>query len=293
MTNGYLEIKRKWKRGDVVTLHFDMPVRTVVANRRVAADRGRIAVERGPLVYCAEWADNTGVNPHHVLMPRRPQFRLLPLMQIENKEAPGSGAFHVTAIDVTNAQEASINEAGRRHCEDVHLRLIPYYAWNHRGQGSMTVWLPQELRATTPVMPQTLSSRSAINASFKTAGVSGAAAHIALFPYDQSKWQECIGVEKWKALAGVNGFEGYTEARRLDYPQFGSAQGKDMYAGSGGLDLTVYEPNKLYTPFKRFDLVGDNHLLERFPYPESSTSRNSNAPSFSNDMYLKPIFWGK
>lgn len=133
----------------------------------------------------------------------------------------------------------------------------------------------------------------AINASFKTAGVSGAAAHIALFPYDQSKWQECIGVEKWKALAGVNGFEGYTEARRLDYPQFGSAQGKDMYAGSGGLDLTVYEPNKLYTPFKRFDLVGDNHLLERFPYPESSTSRNSNAPSFSNDMYLKPIFWGK
>ena len=145
MTNGYLEINRKWKRGDVVTLHFDMPVRTVVANRRVAADRGRIAVERGPLVYCAEWADNTGVNPHHVLMPRRPQFRLLPLMQIENKEAPGSGAFHVTAIDVTNAQEASINEAGRLHCEDVHLRLIPYYAWNHRGAGIMDVWLASSL----------------------------------------------------------------------------------------------------------------------------------------------------
>ena len=47
--------------------------------------------------------------------------------------------------DVTNAQEASINEAGRLHCEDVHLRLIPYYAWNHRGAGIMDVWLASSL----------------------------------------------------------------------------------------------------------------------------------------------------
>ena len=131
----------------------------------------------------------------------------------------------------------------------------------------------------------------AIAASFASAGVSGAAAHVAQFPYDQSKWQEVIGLEKWKALAGINGFEGYTEARRLDQPAFGTVKASDMYAGSGALDLTKYEPNKLYTPFQVFNQVGDNKLLERFPYPEISAARNSNAPSFPG--YLEPIFWGK
>lgn len=131
----------------------------------------------------------------------------------------------------------------------------------------------------------------AIAASFATAGVSGAAAHIAQFPYSQSNWQEVIGVEKWKALAGINGFEGYTEARRLDQPAFGSVKASDMYAGSGALDLTKYQPGKLYTPFQVFNQVGDNKLLERFAYPEISSARNSNAPAFPG--YLEPIFWGK
>ena len=132
---------------------------------------------------------------------------------------------------------------------------------------------------------------AAIEASFATAGVSGAAACIANSPYNQSKWQESIGLAKWIALAGINGFEGYTEARRLDYPAFGAIKGSDMYAGSGALDLTKYVPGTLYTPFQVFNQVGDNHLLERFPYPESSTARNSNAPEFPG--YLTPIFWGK
>ena len=132
---------------------------------------------------------------------------------------------------------------------------------------------------------------AAVQASFETAGAEGAADYVAKFPYDQAKWQESIGVAKWLALAGINGFEGYTEARRLDYPQFGAVQGSDMYEGSGPLDLSKYNPGKLYTPFQRFDQVGDNKLLERFPYPESSTSRNSNAPEFPG--YTEPIFWGK
>ena len=132
---------------------------------------------------------------------------------------------------------------------------------------------------------------NAIAASFETAGVAGASAHVAQFPYNQAKWQEVIGVEKWKALAGINGFEGYTEARRLNYPAFGTVKGSDMFAGSGALDLTKYQPNTLYTPFHVFNLVGDGKLLERFPYPEISVARNSNAPEFPG--CLVPIFWGK
>ena len=134
---------------------------------------------------------------------------------------------------------------------------------------------------------------AAVTASFATAGADGAADNIATYPYDQSKWQEVIGIAKWKALAGINGFEGYTEARRLDYPAFGTVKGTDMYSESGTLDLTKYEAGKLYTPYQVFPQVGTNHLLERFPYPESSKSRNSNAPKFESEDYLKPIFWGK
>lgn len=134
---------------------------------------------------------------------------------------------------------------------------------------------------------------AAIEASFKTAGAMGAAAHVAKFPYNQTNWKEILGLEKWKALAGINGFEGYTEARRFKYPQFGTVQGSDMYSGSGALDLTKYQPNKLYTPFQVFNLIGANKLLARFPYPESSTARNSKAPVFTDDMYVKPIFWAE
>jgi len=133
---------------------------------------------------------------------------------------------------------------------------------------------------------------AAIEASFATAGAEGAAEAIALRPYNHANWKECIGVSKWIALAGINGFEGYTEARRLDYPEFGNISGTDMYPlGKGAIDFGLYVAGKLYTPFDVFSKVGNNHLLERFPYPESSTSRNSNAPAFPG--HLEPIFWGK
>ena len=143
LQNGYMVINRNWKKGDVVRIHFDMPVRTVVANKRVSDDRGRIAVERGPLVYCAEWADNKGVNPHHVLLNRQPQFEVVPAYSIQNTEGDGNN-FTVTAINA-NAQEATINKDGRLSAKDVKITMIPYYAWNHRGAGRMDVWLARGL----------------------------------------------------------------------------------------------------------------------------------------------------
>ena len=143
LQNGYLAISRTWKKGDVVRIHFDMPVRTVIANLRVGDDRGRVAVERGPLVYCAEWADNDGVNPHHVLLGRMPQFDVKPSYNIQNTEGDGK-IFQVTAI-TAKAQEASISLEGHLSAKDVQLTLIPYYAWNHRGAGRMDVWLARSL----------------------------------------------------------------------------------------------------------------------------------------------------
>ena len=143
LQNGYLVINRNWKKGDVVRIHFDMPVRTVIANLRVADDRGRVAVERGPLVYCAEWADNEGINPHHLLLARQPQFEVEPAYSIQNTEGDGK-TFQVTAISA-QAQDVHVNREGRIAAKDVKVKLIPYYAWNHRGAGKMDVWLVRSL----------------------------------------------------------------------------------------------------------------------------------------------------
>ncbi len=143
LENGYMVINRNWKKGDVVRIHFDMPVRTVVASPRVSDDRGRVAVERGPLVYCTEWADNEGIDPHHLLLSRKPQFDVLPTYGIENKEGNGQ-TFNVTAISA-QVQEASISNEGKLAAKDVTIKLIPYYAWNHRGAGKMDVWLARSL----------------------------------------------------------------------------------------------------------------------------------------------------
>ena len=143
LENGYLVINRNWKKGDVIRIHFDMPVRTVVANPRVSDDRGRIAVERGPLVYCAEWADNEGINPHHLLLARQPKFEVEASDGIQNTEGDGK-TFNVTAI-TAQAQEASVTPEGKLTAKDVRVKLIPYYAWNHRGAGKMDVWLARSL----------------------------------------------------------------------------------------------------------------------------------------------------
>lgn len=138
VNNGYLSIARKWKKGDVVEVHFDMLPRIVKANPKVEADRGRVAVERGPIVYCAEWPDNR-FNIHSVLLNQHPQFK------VTEKPELLYGINQLT----TDAQALSYDMAGKLVAKDVELTLIPYYAWAHRGEGDMEVWLPIDVSATS------------------------------------------------------------------------------------------------------------------------------------------------
>jgi len=142
LENGYFVIDRKWKKGDVVRVHFDMLPRVVRANYRVADDRGKLAVERGPLVYCAEWPDNQGFNLHHVILAQQPQFELSE-KEITNTEGDGK-TFQVKALS-TDAQEMLRGADDKMQLRDVRLTLIPYYAWNHRGAGYMDVWMAYSL----------------------------------------------------------------------------------------------------------------------------------------------------
>ena len=140
---GYMPV-RGIKKGDVVRIHFDMPVRTVVANNNVKDDRGRVAVERGPLVYCAEAADNRGESVLRTVMNRKPSFAVIDGYKVENTEAKDAPAFTVKAI-ATDAQVIEETDGGKVGVKSQKLTLIPYYAWNHRGAGEMNVWFVQSL----------------------------------------------------------------------------------------------------------------------------------------------------
>ena len=113
------------------------------------------------------------------------------------------------------------------------------------------------------------------------------------WPYDQSNYKKSIGIAKWIAMAGVNPFEGYCELRRLKYPTFGTVKGSDMYneTDDSSYKPELYKAGTLYTPIKVFGPVGDNQLLQRWPYAESSSARNTNAPAFPG--YTTPIFWAQ
>ena len=134
---------------------------------------------------------------------------------------------------------------------------------------------------------------AAIAASFATAGVSGAEKNVAFFPYDQSNYKKCIGIAKWIALTGTNDFESYCELRRLRYPAFGTVKGIDMYnlQSDASYKPELYQPGTLYTPIQVDGNIGDNKLLERYPYPSSSSASNANAPKFTNADFTKPVFW--
>jgi DUF1680 family protein len=134
LESGYFTIERTWKRGDRVSIHFDMEARSVVAHEAVKADRGRVAVERGPIVYCAEGVDND-FDLRTAVVVQSPKF----------VETAAPDLLHGIIRLQTDAQTVTRGSDGRLTLTDVKLNLIPYYAWCHRGAGTMRVWLPQDL----------------------------------------------------------------------------------------------------------------------------------------------------
>lgn len=159
--DGYFTIDRKWKKGDVVNIHFDMEPRTVRANGKVEADKGFVAIERGPIVYCSEWPDND-FDLMGALINQSPKMEVVDatIDATEYKEA----SYPIKAI-TTDAQALSFDEDGKLKAKDVTMTLIPYYAWCHRGRGKMRVWQAQDLNATRPAVPPTLASQSTITTS--------------------------------------------------------------------------------------------------------------------------------
>jgi len=149
LDKGYIRIERKWRAGDVVELDLPMPVHKVLAHESVQDDKGRIALERGPLVYCAEWPDNRGSALNLVVSDDAsfaPEYR---------KELL-NGVVAVTGkISKIERGADGVTVETKPH----DLVAIPYYAWANRGKGEMAVWMARaaDKARLEPVLPKPIS----------------------------------------------------------------------------------------------------------------------------------------
>jgi DUF1680 family protein len=153
LDKGFLPLERTWKPGDTVEISLPLEPRQVLANEKVKDDIGLVAVERGPIVYCAEWADNQG-RVSNLLLPVGASLRA------EYKPDLLGGV-------VTVGAEGKVFkvEKGKLKSETRAITLIPYYAWAHRGRGEMAVWLAREEAKVRPAPEPSLASKAKVEAS--------------------------------------------------------------------------------------------------------------------------------
>ena len=148
LEKGFIKIQREWKQNDEIILTLPMDVQRVYANEKVEADRGRVAIQRGPVVFCAEDIDNSN-QVRFLFLPRNSTFQ----SQFEPDLLGG-----VVTIQTTAKLKASKNPNG----SDQPMKLIPYYAWANRKQGYMRVWLPENADLVT--VP-TIETKASVDAS--------------------------------------------------------------------------------------------------------------------------------
>jgi len=127
---GYATIKREWKRGDVIDLNMPMPIRRVYAHPDVKADTGRVALQRGPIVYCLEAVDNGG-DVLHLALPKDAK------LTAEHR----NDLFHGTTVIKGKALAVSADDKDGTPTDFV---AIPYHLWDNREPGQMVVWIPED-----------------------------------------------------------------------------------------------------------------------------------------------------
>ncbi|WP_276353791.1 glycoside hydrolase family 127 protein [Cohnella caldifontis] len=133
--NGYAKIDRVWTDGDTLELLLPMDVEKVYAHPKVRYNGGKVALQRGPVVYCLEEADN-GPVLSGISLPRESK----PEARFEEGLLNGVVALYADAVK-TAVEQPALYSAQRPAEEKVRIKAVPYYAWNNRGRGEMAVWI--------------------------------------------------------------------------------------------------------------------------------------------------------
>ena len=171
---GYVDLRREWHPGEEVVLELPMPVRRVAGHPNIAATRGQVALERGPIVYAFEGLDNDG-RVFDIVLPQtariEPRFR-----------ADLLGG--VTVLEIRDAQRAVRTADGHRATVPASLVAIPYATWANRGLSAMTVWVARDASVARPAPRPTPATRARLTASFARSGMSLEPIRDQLYPSD-------------------------------------------------------------------------------------------------------------
>jgi uncharacterized protein len=207
LDKGYVTLSREWKPGDTIELNLPMPTRRIVANDKVAADEGRVAIQRGPLVYAAEWPDN----PHH-----RVRNLLLP----DNERLTATFRDDLlNGVEVVQSKAIALayNSSGRVLRTEQEFTAIPYYAWANRGRGEMAVWIANQESAARPRPFPTLAMKSTVSVSNGGHAVSGEG---------RVRWPEAVndGEEPRASNDPSSYFDWWPEKGRTEWMQYAFPQ---------------------------------------------------------------------
>jgi DUF1680 family protein len=163
LENGYATVRREWRKGDAVELDLPMNIRRVRANSRVAADRDRIALQRGPIVYAAEWVDSPDHHVRNILLrddqPLRAEWRPNLLKGVQVIQGKVTGFRYDAAHKLQRTEET--------------FTAIPYYAWANRGPGQMEVWIANRESAVHPTPYPSIASEAKVTTSGSTMAENG------------------------------------------------------------------------------------------------------------------------
>lgn len=191
---GYAEVKRRFADGDRVELLLPMPVRKIAAHAEVVDCRDRVALQRGPLVYCVEGVDTSHGRVSDMFLAADAKFSTKPRPDLFDG---------VTVIEGgAKTVRRTADGLGREDGAEVTFRAIPYYAWAHRGRTEMAVWLAANPAGALPGPAQTLAYRATVSASHNGSLAKALADQLdVVAPGDKSRpffhWWPKAGTLEW------------------------------------------------------------------------------------------------
>ena len=141
MIDGYAYIKRTWDNADTIKLKMDMQVKRIVSNPKVRENIGKVALQRGPIVYCLEEADN-GTNLHQIMLPKDSELSV----EFDNDLLGGINIIKANAIRITDDEwEDTLYKSNTQiKTSPCKVKFIPYYSWANRGAGELVTWIREK-----------------------------------------------------------------------------------------------------------------------------------------------------
>lgn len=219
LKNGFAQINRKWAIGDEVIIEFPMDVKRIRAHENVTADEGQVAIQRGPIVYCLEWADQEEEKALHLSLDENPVFNYSFNANLLN----GVGVISTSGSSLSAKLDGGIEK------KDVDIVAIPYYSWANRGKGEMTVWIPEDEKFASPLPAPTIASEATLTSS--TCKGSLSTIQDQLVPkkssskeYGAIHWWPNFGTSEWVNME-------FAKAERVEHMKIFWFDDKDLNAG--------------------------------------------------------------